>query len=476
MKKLLEYTVLGGLLILSFSSCRTPALIDRTVNRSVPESYGLNSDTLNSAQVARDEFFVDPYLQALIDTAISNNQELQIMLMETEISGYEVNARSGEVLPSASVGGGAGLDKTARYTPLGANEATTDIRPGTEMPDPVPDYFVGAFASWEVDIWNKLRNAKRAAFNRYLATVEGRNFMVTNLVAEIASTYYELLALDGQLEIVRQNISIQTDALKTIRLQKQSARVTGLAVRRFEAQLLATRSLEYELKQAIVEAENRINFLVGRFPQPVMRDSSTFADLKLPHIDEGIPVQLLENRPDVRAAELELAAADLDVKAAKAHFYPALDVSAAIGLNAYKPDLLLKTPESMLFSLAGDLAAPLINRKAIMAAFQTANARQVQAIYEYEQTLLEAYIEVANQLSNVENLNRVYDLQSERVEALTESIELANSLFGSARADYTEVLFTQRDALESTFELIETKRRRLNAGIELYRALGGGWK
>jgi NodT family efflux transporter outer membrane factor (OMF) lipoprotein len=476
MKKTIKYLIRTGVLALIISACQTPESLQKTVDRSVPDVYTDSGDTINSADILRDEFFADPYLQALIDSALANNQELQITLMEIQIANFEVGARQGEILPSLGIGAGAGLEKTARYTPLGANEATTDIKPGTEMPDPVPDLFVGAFASWEVDIWSKLRNSKKAAFNRYLSSIEGQNFMVTNLVSEIANTYYELLALDSQLELVRRNIEIQTNALNTARLQKASARATELAVKRFEAQLLKTKSIEYDLRQQIIETENQINFLVGRFPQPVERNPSPFLDLDLFEVQAGIPVQLLENRPDIRGAEMRLMAAQLDVKSAKAAFYPTLDINAAIGLNAYQPDLLLKTPESMLFSLAGDLAAPLINRKAIQAAFQSANARQVQSVYDYEQTLLKAYIEVFNQLAKLENLDQSYALLSEQVEALNESIDISNTLFKSARADYMEVLLTQRDALESTFELIETKKRQLNARINMYRALGGGWK
>ena len=476
MKKMIKHFIRVGALALIFSSCQTPESLQRTVDRTVPDAYQDGGDTINTADVLRADFFADPYLQALIDTALENNQELQITLMEIQIANFEVGARQGEVLPSVGLGAGAGLDKTARYTPLGANEATTDIRPGTEMPDPVPDLFVGAVASWEVDIWSKLRNAKKAAFSRYLSSVEGQNFMVTNLVSEIANSYYELLALDSQLELVRRNIEIQTNALSTVRLQKASARATELAVRRFEAQLLKTKSMEFELKQQIVETENQINFLVGRFPQRVERNPSPFLDMDLFDVQAGIPIQLLENRPDIRGAEMRMTAAKLDVKSAKAQFYPSLDITAAIGLNAYQPDLLLKTPESMLFSLAGDLAAPLINRKAIQAAFQSANARQVQSIFDYEQTLLKAYIEVTNQLSNLENLDQSYALLSDQVDALNESIDISNTLFKSARADYMEVLLTQRDALESTFDLIETKKRQLNARINMYRSLGGGWK
>jgi NodT family efflux transporter outer membrane factor (OMF) lipoprotein len=358
---------------------------------------------------------------------------------------------------------------------LGANEATTEIEPGREMPEPVPDFMFGAFATWQLDIWNKLHNAKKAAALRYLATTEGKNFMVTHLIAEIANTYYDLLALDNQLDILQKNIALQTSALEIVKMQKQSARVTELAVRRFEAQVLKTRSLQYAVKQQIIEAENRLNFLVGRFPQHIDRDFTLFNDLPIDSIAEGVPSQLLANRPDIRQAEYELAASRLDVKVARARFYPSLSISAGVGLQAFDPTYLIKTPQSMLYSLAGELASPLINRKAIKATYFNANAKQIQAVYAYEQTILKAYIEVYNQVSNIDNLKKSYDLRKQQVQALTESIDISNDLFRSARADYMEVLLTQRDALESKFELIETKKQQLNAKVNIYQALGGGW-
>lgn len=299
--------------------------------------------------------------------------------------------------------------------------------------------------------------------------------MVTNLIAEIANSYFELLALDNQLTIVKQNIAIQTNALDIVKLQKEATRVTELAVRRFEAQVLNTQSLQYKIQQQIIEAENRINFLVGRYPQPIARNSEAFGDIMPDTIQAGIPAQLLQKRPDVRQAELELAAAKLDVQSAKANFYPQIGISAGVGYQAFNPAYIVQTPESLLYSLAGDLVAPLINRKAIKATYINANAKQIQAIYNYEQAILNAYIEVANQLANLSNLSNSYDLKQQQVEALTESIEISNILFRSARADYMEVLMTQRDALESRFELIETKMQQMHAMINVYRALGGGW-
>ena len=314
--------VVAGCLALTFTGCKTPSLVQREANTETPASFNDSQDTTNIAQLKWKEYFTDPYLDTLIDVALQNNQELNITMQEIQISRNEIKARKGEYLPFVGVKGGAGIEKVGRYTSQGANDANTEIKPGKEFPEPLPDYMIGAYANWEIDIWNKLHNAKKSAISNYLATVEGKNFMVTNLIAEIANSYYELLALDNQLALVNQNIEIQSNALNIVKLQKESARVTELAVKRFEAQLLHTKSIQFDLKQQIVETENRINFLVGRFPQPVARDHQNFINLVPETIYAGIPSQLLENRPDVKQAEFELAAAKLDVKVAKARFYP----------------------------------------------------------------------------------------------------------------------------------------------------------
>lgn len=248
-----------------------------------------------------------------------------------------------------------------------------------------------------------------------------------------------------------------------------------MAVRRFEAQVFKTKSLQYQVQQQIVEKENEINFLLGRYPQPIPRSSGNFNSMVPDAIHAGIPSQLMANRPDIKQAELALEAANLDIKVAKANFYPSLNLRASLGLQSFNPAYLISTPESMLFNLIGDASAPLINRKAITATYKNANAKQIQAIYNYEQTVLKAYLEVVNQLSNLQNLEASYSLQAQRVDALTQSIQISNDLFKSARADYMEVLLTQRDALESKFELIETKKNQLHAFVDIYRALGGGW-
>jgi outer membrane protein TolC len=275
---------------------------------------------------------------------------------------------------------------------------------------------------------------------------------------------------------VRQNIELQKNVLEIVKVQKEAMRATELAVQKFQAEVLGSQSLEYDIIQKIKETENTINLLLGRYPQEIPRDKSNFLALMPQAVQSGIPSQLLANRPDIRQAELELAAAKLDVQVAHAAFYPSLDISASLGLQAFNPSYLVKLHESMLYSLAGDLAAPLINRSAIKAEFNSANARQLQSLYNYQRTVLNAYLEVANQLSKINNLDSSYALKSQQVDALTRSIDISNDLFKSAHADYLEVLMTQRDALEARLDLIDTKKDQLNAVINIYRELGGGWQ
>jgi len=410
------------------------------------------------------------------DTALVRNQELNITLQEIQSVKNDVLLRQARLLPTVSARLGVGVEKVGRYTSQGAGDASTEIKPGVEVPDVLMDYTPALYASWEVDIWKKLRTAKKAAITRYLSSVEGKNFVLTNLVAEVANAYYELIALDNQLEIVRQSVELQKNALDIVKVQKEAAKATELGVKKFEAEVLKSQGLEYNILQSIKETENRINFLLARYPQEVPREKSNFLATVPAAVSAGLPSQLLANRPDIRRAELDLAAAKLDVKVARAEFYPSLDITAALGLQAFKPSYLVKLPESVLFSVAGDLAAPLINRAAIKAEFYSANARQLQAIYNYERSILNAYLEVSTQLSRIENVGRQYTLKAQQVDALAQSINIANDLFRSARVDYFEVLMTQRDALESKLELIDTKKDQLNAVVNVFRDLGGGWR
>ena len=464
-------------LALTLQACAIPQAMTKKADAPLPQAYAGRTQTeTNTANQNWKTFFDDPHLAALIDTAITNNKEVNIMMQRISIAANEIQARKGEYMPFVNFGAGADVEKVGRFTRNGAVEEQLEIKEGKKFPDPLTNFQFGLYASWELDVWKKLRNATKVATMEYMASVEGKNFLVTNLVAEIANSYYELLALDNQLENLDQSVRIQQNALEVTRDLKQYARATSLAVKRFEAEVKKNESKRYALKQQITELENRINFLLGRTPQPIERASSSFMSLKPRMIEAGVPSQLLANRPDIKQAEYEMAAANLNIEVAKANFYPSFSIKAGLGFQAFKPQYLLHLPESLAYSLAGDLVAPLVNKNAITATFKNANATQVQAAYDYEQTIINAYVEVSNQVSSIDNYEKNYQLKQNQVEALQESIDVVNQLFKSARADYLEILLTQREALEAKGELIETKQKQMSAMVNLYRALGGGWQ
>src|SRR5262245_18224237 len=206
----------------------------RDVNTNVPTIYGNEPDatmaaadqTASSGQLEWHQFFTDPDLSVLIEAAFTNNQELNIRVQDIIIAQSEVMSRQGEYLPKIQAVVGAGLERVGKFTSQGASDEANGVAVNLQ------NYVFGFVASWEVDIWKKLRNAAEAANHRYLSSMEGRNFMATQLVAEIANSYYELMALDNQVEVLKRNIEIQQDALKVVKVQKEAAQVTLLAVQR----------------------------------------------------------------------------------------------------------------------------------------------------------------------------------------------------------------------------------------------------
>ncbi len=463
-------------LCILYASCKLPVPSQVPNLKPSPSAYSNSTDTTNSADLNWKEFFNDPNLITLIDTAIKNNIELLMTLQDINIAQNRVHFREGALKPMVTAGGGIGIEKVGTYTSQGAGDASAEITPGRIVPEHLTDFAGGLRASWEIDIWGKLKNAKSAALAKYLASFEGRNFVRTSLVAEVALSYYELLALDNQLDIIRENIRLQQAQLEVVKVQKQAAVVTELAVKQFEAQILNSQSMEYEFLQGITEIENKINFLLGRYPQPIVRNKATLTEQVPSLIKAGIPSQLLRNRPDIRRAEMELLSTNWEVKVAQLEFYPSLGISSTFGLQAFRPGYLYKLPESIAYSLVSEMAGPIINKNAIMAEFKTANAVQIQAMYEYQKAILNGYLEVSNELTHIGNLEKRYSFKAQEVEVQTKSISIANDLFKSARANYLEVLTAQREALAAKLELIEVKQRQFTAVTNLYKALGGGWK
>jgi outer membrane protein TolC len=285
------------------------------------------------------------------------------------------------------------------------------------------------------------------------------------------------MALDTSLKILDENITIQEAAFVKMQTLKHYAKANQLAVNRFEAQLNKTKSQRAETSQSIVEKENRLKFLSGIYSEgPIVRHSDQFMALPVNELQTGVPVQLLENRADIRQAEAAIKAAKLDLKSVKAQLYPSLMITAGSGFSGFSPALWFKTPQSLFYNAVGGFTMPLLNRKAIIAQIQTADAYQTQTVLTFEQTLLQAYTDVLNQESNIKNMQQAFDTKKREVVLLEESIATANSLFKYAKATYVEVLLTQEEKLNAEKELVQVKMNLVGSRVDLYRALGGGWQ
>jgi NodT family efflux transporter outer membrane factor (OMF) lipoprotein len=463
-------------ILLGMSGCGIPKLRGPDPAPTPPPTFDGSTDPENSSQLGPSQFFDDPRLSALIDQALFSNQELRILAQDIAIANNEILRRRGAYLPFVSLGANASYDKLSTYTPLGADLNQIVTPNGGPFPNPLPDFMLAANISWQIDIWRQLRNARDAAGLRYLGTIDGRNYIVTRLVAEIAENYYQLMSLDKQLETLDGTIALMEQSLILAKAQKEGARGTELGVQRFLAEVRKNQSQKLIVRQEIIETENRINFLCGRYPQPVDRVSARFLDLQLQALRLGVPSQLLLNRPDIRAAERELQAAGLDIRVTRANFFPKLIITSGVGYEAFQPKYIFFTPESLIYGVAGGLVAPVINRRAIQADYMNANAKQLEALYEYQRVILNAFTEVINRVSKVQNYTQSTDLKKQQLASLEEAVSIANKLFQNARIEYLDVLTALRDRNEARIVLIETKQEQLAGIVSAYQALGGGWR
>lgn len=459
-------TTLAALLVLAFTACKTPqATQPKDTLAKLPPTA---TDTLTPLPAWRD-FFQDATLRNLIDTALHNNRDLKIMLQELVIAKSAIAAKRGTLLPTVTANIGAGVSKVGRYTAEGAGNVGTELTPGHNIPTVIPDLAPSLQVDWTIDLWQKLNSGKRAAVERFLASQAGQRALRGQLVADVAENYYTLLALDSKLAVVAQYITLQQKAVKLARIQKEADAETQLGVEKFEAELAKAQADEWQLRQAVVETEAHLNLLLGRFPAPIVRHAGDFLQLALAATVRIMPTQLLLQRADVQQAEHQLRAAKWDVEAARKAFLPSLNLSAALGLDAFNPKYLVRTPESVAFSVLGSFTAPLINRRAIQADFEQANALQIEALYNYDKSLLTACGETHTLQAKLQNLAHYAQLKQQQDSALQRAVSAAQQLYFNNRASYLDVLDSERDQLDCQMERIDTQLQQLSAAVEVYR-------
>lgn len=450
-------------------------------HRVLPETYAGNTDTLNTAHQRWRSFFNDPNLIALIDTALTNHPDMSAALHQIEIAQANLRLRKSAFFPSVDALAEAGLRRYGFYTMDGIGNYDTNfsgnLKEDEKLPDPLPDYFVGLRTTWEIDLWGKLRNRKRAAYQRFLSSYEGKHLVQTALIEEVATTYYDLLALDNELAILRKNITLQKNALDIINVQKAAGRADELGVQQFIAMVHHAQGKEQEVRQQISAAEAHLNFLLGRFQGDIPRDTAlwmTSAVTDSTHV--GVPAHFLALRPDIRQARLELAASGAEQLAAKAEFLPSLVLSPYVGLQAFDIDKLLLAPTSVAYGLVGGLTAPIFNQRTIRTAYETAKATYGIAFHDYERAVLKAWEEVQRTMTAQKHISRRTDHNLQEVASLQKAVDAAHELFKAGRASYLDIITAQRAALDAELNLVSTRREKAINKLSLYKALGGGWQ
>ena len=433
---------------------------------ALPDSYrgGLPAAASNADKVMAllpyRSFFADTTLRALIDTAVVNNIDLRVGLKNIDIARQTLNSAKLGNLPALSIG-----VQDTHTTPSDNGVQTTP-----------QDYVASASASWEADIWGKIRSRKKSALASYLKTQEATRAVRTRLVADVASGYYNLLMLDSQLDISRKNLALADTTLKMIGFQYTAGQLTSLGVQQQEASRQSIALSIPLLEQKIALQENALSTLCGRMPGTINRDKTFFSSKVKDDLPFGIPSALLQNRPDVRAAELAVRAAHADMGEAKANLYPTFTVMASGGLDALKSSNWFSTPGSLFGYLQGGVLQPVFQRGQLKAKYEQSKIKRDQSELEFKQSLLKAVEEVSNALVQLEKIKSQEGIAEERVATLQHAFANAGMLFRSGMATYLEVIVAETNALQAELTLADIRRQHLSVMAELYRSLGGGWR
>ncbi|MDO6601459.1 efflux transporter outer membrane subunit [Arenibacter palladensis] len=423
----------------------------------------LPKDSVSMADVSWKDLFTDQYLEQYIEEGLQNNMDIRIAIQQ--MIAAEAYAKQGKAgyLPTLSVG--------PNYT---HQEYSENSQFGSIFSRGLDTYDITADLSWEADIWGKIRSNKRASQADYLQSVAGHQAVKTQLISNIANSYYNLLALDAQLEVTKQTIATRASSVETIKALKDAGQVTQVAVDQNIAQYNSAKALQIDIETAIFKAENTLSILLGKAPQEYKRsrldNQSIDQEIKL-----GVPARLLRNRPDVMAAEYALIRDFELTNVANSSFYPSLTLTASGGLQSLELDKLLNA-NSLFATVVGGLTQPLLNQRKLKTQKEVALANQESSLLNFKKTLLVAGSEVSNALFSYEAETKKFEFRKNEVEALRKAETNSEELLKNGYANYLDLLTARQSALSAELNLITNKLSQLSATVELYRSLGGGWQ
>jgi outer membrane protein, multidrug efflux system len=458
------------LIVVVFTACKVGKDYQRPEVK-MPETFTAQSfaDTSSVANIAWKDFFTDTTLQNLLAKGIQYNNDLLVAKNRIEIAQQYVKQAKLLWFPdiNAVIAG--------QYSRPSKNSLNGVSLNSFLKQSHLENYNAAVNISWEIDIWGKINRQKEVALSEYLQSYEGSKAVQTQLVSDIAQGYFNLLMLDRQLEIASKNLALSDTILNVTGLLKKSGEVTALAVQQAYAQRQSTALLIPQLQQDIVMQQNALQVLTGQFPGGIAR-SAALTDIHFrDELPAGLPAALLSRRPDVRAAELSLVAANAQVGISKAQMYPGLNITAGGGVESYQFKNWFNIPNSLFGLAAGAIAQPVFNRRRLKTDYEVAKLEREQDVIRFKQSILVATSEVENSLVNIEKLKEQYEIADSRADTLGRAVFNARLLFNSALANYLEVIIAQGNALQAELELAVIQRSRLAAVVDLYRSLGGGW-
>ncbi len=450
------------------SACSVTKKYERPTTLKTDQLYRdqVSADTTTIADMPWQSVFKDEKLNALIQKGLDQNLNLKNAIENIVQARASLRQSKLAYYPTLQ------LDASATHTKQ--SEAGLNFPPGININTLTTTYKLGLSTSWEADIWGKLSSSKRAALASYLATDAAKQAVQTQLISDIANNYFLLLAYDKQLKITEETLESRIKNVETIKALKEGAIVTGAAVVQSEANQHAAEVLIPDLKQSIRETENAINILLGQGPGPI--DRGELGTQTIPeNIAVGVPSQLLQNRPDVRQAEFNFRVAFESTNLAKTYFYPSLTLTASGGFS----NLELKDffTNSIFYSIIGGLTQPIFNQGKNKVRLTTAQSQQLQAYNNFQLRLLTAGQEVSNALYAYQMAVEKQDSREKQIEALVKAVDFTEQLLEySSATNYTDVLTSQQNLLAAQLSGINDNLQKLQALVNLYRALGGGWK
>jgi len=463
----LKYSSLLLVLIGLFLSCKITKTYEHpgvnTINLYRDQA---TTDTATIASIPWQTLFADTVLKSLINEGLHQNLNLKIAVQKIYEAQAALKLSKQAFLP--------GVSGNASVANSKASLASLDYPPGIVVNSVTTTYLLGLSASWEADIWGQLNSAKKVAFANLLQTDAAKRAIQTQLIADIANNYYSLLALDQELEITNTAVQYRIKDVETMKALKEGDVVTGAAVVQSEANRYSAEVAIPDIKRSIRETENALDLLLGRPPGPVNRvkleDEQPITNLLV-----GIPAQLLKNRPDVQQSEYNFRSAFENTNLALTYFYPAFTITASGGFS----NLTLKDffVNSVFYNIAAGLTQPIFNQGINKARLKTAQAQQLEALYNFQQTVLTAGQEVSNALYAYQTALEKDGSRTKQIAALVKAVDYTQELLRySSATNYTDVLTSEQSLLAAQLDGVNDRLQQLQATVNLYRALGGGWR